>query len=245
MKNLTSPKTHKVAKAFTLIELLVVIAIIAILAAILFPVFARARENARRSSCQSNLKQIGLGVMQYLQDYDERYPFQTSDAVFLYATTTSPNWIQATQPYVKSWQLYSCPSATDSTSSTGSPSGNSRNSYFVNGMISGASSATVHVARIQKPSELIFAHEFSVNSRIALVRPYFVAGGSGFINWVSANTYDNIHFEGGNLLFTDGHVKWKSQQSICVKDFGLLGSECGVQSATLSKQRDPEIVSNP
>lgn len=61
-------------KAFTLIELLVVIAIIAILAAILFPVFARARENARRSSCLSNLKQIGLGAMMYIQDYDERYP---------------------------------------------------------------------------------------------------------------------------------------------------------------------------
>lgn len=61
-------------KGFTLIELLVVIAIIAILAAILFPVFARARENARRASCQSNLKQIGLGILQYAQDYDERYP---------------------------------------------------------------------------------------------------------------------------------------------------------------------------
>ena len=60
-------------KGFTLIELLVVIAIISILAAILFPVFARARENARRASCMSNLKQLGLGMMMYIQDYDERY----------------------------------------------------------------------------------------------------------------------------------------------------------------------------
>ena len=68
-------QTHTSRKrAFTLIELLVVIAIIAILAAILFPVFARARENARRASCLSNLKQIGLGVMQYNQDYDGHYP---------------------------------------------------------------------------------------------------------------------------------------------------------------------------
>ena len=71
MKKMQS-QSRIVKRGFTLIELLVVIAIIAILAAILFPVFARARENARRASCQSNLKQIGLGIFQYTQDYDEK-----------------------------------------------------------------------------------------------------------------------------------------------------------------------------
>ena len=92
--------------AFTLIELLVVIAIIAILAAILFPVFARARENARRSSCQSNMKQIGLGILQYTQDYDELYPqFDATDG-------TGTGWAYVIQPYIKSTQILQCPSDT-------------------------------------------------------------------------------------------------------------------------------------
>jgi prepilin-type N-terminal cleavage/methylation domain-containing protein/prepilin-type processing-associated H-X9-DG protein len=94
--------------AFTLIELLVVIAIIAILASILFPVFGRARENARRSSCQSNLKQIGLGIMQYTQDYDERLPGRTMGANGSVAEANS--WRRNLLPYTKSTQLFSCSS---------------------------------------------------------------------------------------------------------------------------------------
>ena len=73
-------RTPKLKSAFTLIELLVVIAIIAILASILFPVFGRARENARRASCQSNLKQMALGLKQYTQDYDEKFPLAANSA---------------------------------------------------------------------------------------------------------------------------------------------------------------------
>ena len=107
---------------FTLIELLVVIAIIAILAAILFPVFAQAREKARAISCLSNCKQTGLAYMMYVQDYDEVTPLQNSpvvaDASGNYAA--GGYWFRLIQPYVKSWQLMTCPdrSATKSVDMT-------------------------------------------------------------------------------------------------------------------------------
>jgi prepilin-type N-terminal cleavage/methylation domain-containing protein/prepilin-type processing-associated H-X9-DG protein len=91
--------------AFTLVELLVVIAIIAMLAAILFPVFGRARENARRTSCLSNVKQIGLGIAQYTQDYDERLPFSGD-------TASGGRWANKLGPYLKSTQVFTCPSYT-------------------------------------------------------------------------------------------------------------------------------------
>lgn len=106
-------RAERPTSAFTLIELLVVIAIIAILAAILFPVFARARENARRSSCQSNLKQIGLGVFQYTQDYDEKYPLSRVGNFAINGTNNAEApWQAVVQPYVKSIQLFKCPSNT-------------------------------------------------------------------------------------------------------------------------------------
>lgn len=110
---------HTPRKAFTLIELLVVIAIISILAAILFPVFARARESARRASCLSNMKQMGIGITMYTQDYDDHMPaaaFQNEDGIreFIYpsgSASVNATWYFVIQPYVKNYQIFNCPSA--------------------------------------------------------------------------------------------------------------------------------------
>jgi len=110
-------RSHHNKRGFTLIELLVVIAIIAILAAILFPAFAKARESARRASCSSNLKQIGISMMQYSQEYDERV---VPGAIAGEGNVNGGiGWMGLLQPYLKETQVFSCPSDSD-TSVTGS-----------------------------------------------------------------------------------------------------------------------------
>jgi prepilin-type N-terminal cleavage/methylation domain-containing protein/prepilin-type processing-associated H-X9-DG protein len=129
-------------RAFTLIELLVVIAIIAILAAILFPVFAKAREKARQTSCLSNEKQIGLALIQYVQDYDEKFPIGIISGItgangFNTATNGAGlGWAGAVSPYVKSTGVFKCPD--DSTTATAP---NYPISYALNMFAGGAAQA--------------------------------------------------------------------------------------------------------
>ena len=174
---------------FTLIELLVVIAIIAILAAILFPVFARARENARRSSCQSNEKQIGIAVMQYLQDYDEKYPVQNE------STTPPYLWFAPVQPYIKSTQVFRCPSCSDAahnSNSTTTPSDYVTNGFFARG---------VSQASFQNVAEQIMTAERADGASDIDYHPWDTAE---FQSHIAINR----HLEGSNFLFADGHVKW-------------------------------------
>lgn len=161
-------------KGFILIELLVVIAIISILAAILFPAFSRARENARKASCQSSLKQIGLGLVQYEQDYDERTPIHNSDATNVwnitdYSVPGAPaNWIAGIYPYLKSCQLFRYPSAISfSGGAPYNPTATGDDTYNVNGVVIARS-----VSVIPSSAEIIWCSEDQNSYNVADLRPF-------------------------------------------------------------------------
>jgi prepilin-type N-terminal cleavage/methylation domain-containing protein/prepilin-type processing-associated H-X9-DG protein len=206
MSNLSvTPAASRRRKGFTLIELLVVIAIIAILAAILFPVFARARENARRASCQSNLKQIGLGIMQYTQDYDERLPGRRTSSAAADEPTT--NWALTLQPYVKSEQLFVCPS--NPQNGVTNNTNRIRRSYAANGTttnIGGTppmnhSTNAVALAQIGQTAQTILIGETTAEFSNLQIDSDSTSTTTGYASRVVN------HLGVSNWLFVDGHVK--------------------------------------
>ncbi len=226
MQKHTGEKQQRYTRGFTLIELLVVIAIIAILAAILFPVFARARENARRASCQSNLKQIALGIMQYTQDYDEMFPLWNPKTAADASPSNPFGWADAIQPYLKSTQIYQCPS--ESTSATvgaaggpfagqSDPSQAGYTDYSYNTMLSTdlqgnlspkslavLTKPTLTVMNLDDISYLSYTIEWGCGGYFQPCTETAPYNSPGF----AAVSVANRHLEGNNISFADGHVKW-------------------------------------
>ena len=189
---LTPPRTRRRA-AFTLIEILVVIAIIGILAAILFPVFARARENARRSSCQSNLKQIGLGALQYVQDYDEHFPL----GLWVDGAGGHHTSFDNIQPYLKSTQVGICPSDSEPPDVDLHLPGSMPVSYTSNDKIT-----TAPIFGDPNPPSLA---EIQQSARLPLIWDAINTSSDPFMPNVEVM---RRHLEGANCAFADGHVKW-------------------------------------
>jgi len=204
-------------KGFTLIELLVVIAIIAILAAILFPVFAKAREKARQASCLSNVKQIMNAAMMYTQDYDEVMTWSVNK--WGTGTYADPwvTWVQQLQPYTKNWDVLACPST-----KKGAMIGYWGEDYTVwptyavnNAIWSGA--APVPMAAVQSPADKIYIAD-SNHPVLGGAQGWLTASACG--NWVcglnvnSTHIWTVPHSDGVVVGYIDGHAKWSKADKL-------------------------------
>jgi prepilin-type N-terminal cleavage/methylation domain-containing protein/prepilin-type processing-associated H-X9-DG protein len=214
---------------FTLIELLVVIAIIAILAAILFPVFAQARDKARQSMCLSNTKQVGLALSMYVQDYDESFP----NVWFNYDGVGGPAylWVSVLVPSIKNTGVWNCPSVGtagrwyDICRTMDCDYGiNSSAFYYYRRETGNVYGGTRNLAAINYPAELLFCTELSPERK----NPdgSRLMGSRIGAPWVSQahpcrTVWDYVgepHQEGTNIVYADGHAKWMKKDAVCAEN---------------------------
>ena len=201
-------------RGFTLIELLVVIAIIAILAAILFPVFAKAREKARQASCLSNVKQIGLAHLQYGQDYDENYAMARrwntprEDPLVNGANLW---WDQAIAPYCKNTQMFRCPSANALWLAYGMPE-------WYNG-----GNASYSLGTVKAPAETMLTYESanSASNYISAAATPSTPDEFCLVRSICGGAANCRHNDGANIGFCDGHAKWMGAVTMVRQDIRL------------------------
>ena len=226
MKGLVLRRTRP-ASGFTLIELLVVIAIIAVLAAILFPVFAKAREKARQTSCLSDAKQLGLGFMQYVQDNEEMLPVTVCGGACSLGGNTYHNWADQIYPYVKSPGVYSCASDvpnenpedhftwTGGTSQTFGPNGPAGTdlSYMANWDASdlNGDNTQLNYPKYQFPASTFWLAD-AVDSacHYGAHRIFSLAAAPSGCGATSPPLGMPRHSGGYNIVYLDGHAKWKN-----------------------------------
>lgn len=246
-------------KGFTLIEILVVVAIIALLAAIMFPVFARARENARKSSCLSNLKQISLGWMMYTQDYDEMAPiadYYSADGNIEYGWDFTLNYLNGAtspgllNPYIKNGQINNCPSFYGNTN--GRPyTGYAYNTSYIGGeydWTAGKFRDSASLAQIEDPVDTaIFADaaywatDFSDPSKQYIAGLNYLRSPLG--DTYKAGTVDFRHNGTANVAYADGHVKSTTRCFIPVaghEEFGYLSADDSAYCTNKSSCTPPE-----
>jgi len=224
-------------RGFTLIELLVVIAIIAILAAILFPVFARAREKARMTSCLSNMKQLGLGILMYTSDYDEMLCHNSHPCCvccfrsYGNGNNTNANWVVEISPYVKNAAIWKCPSARNAwgaSSDTGGGSIPNATNYVWNGHL-----RTRPIARVGQPAQCPVLVEWCSCDQGAVMRPIDCCNAQ---NWglpyndpasfwgvqhaaLSGPTTEDGSY---NVTFLDGHAKVQNPRRLWTIDYPAI-----------------------
>lgn len=205
---------------FTLIELLVVIAIIAILASILLPVFATARERARASSCTNNLKQIGTAAKMYLQDYDEKWPFQPSDGRTMLGTGgDAQNYVDELNPLIKAPQVWICPDANRGNADPKPPNV----AYHMNGNV--ITGTGLNTSAIQTEANLVLLRDSGSGAtyNMAYLRAY--PGGCDDA-WNQAPSGPHNGSGTYNVLFCDGHAK-NTTPSFALKNYAQFPSDTG------------------
>ncbi len=216
-------RLHNQKTGFTLIELLVVIAIIAILAAILFPVFAHAREKARQTSCLSNVKQLALAFMMYAQDYDDRMPFaydMAPDWSWESAWDFYVNWADGTHrlgligPYTLNEQITLCPTVGE-LQSWGRPySGYAYNASYVGGSPDDGLTPAA-LGSIARPSETVMLCDSAIWDSFSGTginqNNYLRAPGDPMYTWIGPNVHFR-HNQTANVAYCDGHAKAATQK---------------------------------